>query len=88
MRGLRYLIYHYLCFSSLLFTVNILPENDNIPKFEQHSYTFNISENIPGRFAIGAVRATDDDLDNLTYSLQPSTARGKGLALLEIKGRV
>ena len=44
--------------------------------FELLSYTFNVSENVPGRFAIGTVRATDSDRDTLTYSLQPPNVRG------------
>lgn len=54
----------------------MLPENDNIPVFEQSSYAFNVSENIPGGFAIGTVRATDADVDTLIYSLQPPAIEG------------
>lgn len=57
----------------------IVPENDNYPVFELDGYIFNVSENVPGRFAIGAVRAIDDDVDTISYLLQPSSIRGKSV---------
>ena len=60
----------------------MLPENDNFPIFEQESYVFNISENVPGRITVGTVRATDSDVDILSYSLHPPNVRGTFLIFI------
>ena len=59
--------------------MNVIAENDNAPVFEGSSYQFNISENLPARSRIGTVRATDADMDVVTYSLHPEYIRGETL---------
>ena len=60
-------------------TVTIMDINDNPPTFVSSSYTFNVSETIPGTNSIGSVRATDPDLglngnSGITYHI-PSPNR-------------
>lgn len=60
-----------------LVVVNILPVNDNFPRFDQPAYQFNVSRSTPAnqRFLVGAVSATDADIGlggELFYSAQPN----------------
>ncbi|UJR38161.1 hypothetical protein I4U23_030838 [Adineta vaga] len=49
--------------------VNIIDQNDNIPKFPQSTYEFSMYENNPPHSYIGQVIAYDADNSPLTYSL-------------------
>ena len=49
------------------FTVYINDTNDNPPKFEQESYSFQVSENIPSGTLIGQVKAIDRDLNSTIH---------------------
>ena len=55
-------------------TIDIVPENDNFPVFDQRSYFFNVSRTTPAnRYVIGRISATDIDVGlggDITYSLQ------------------
>lgn len=56
-------------------TVNIDDANDNDPQFSRHSYEFSVEENLRRGVVVGAVSATDADLDAnaaLRYNLLPS----------------
>jgi hypothetical protein len=57
------------------FTVNLLDENDNVPKFDKSQYSFVIYENNPVNYLIGYLNATDLDLgenSRLTYKIKDS----------------
>lgn len=62
--------------SSKSFKLIVTAENDNSPIFENSTYQFSVSENMPASFSIGAVRATDSDRDTITYTLQPPYING------------
>lgn len=54
--------------------IEVLPENDNAPRFTQASYSFDVSRTTPSsRFPIGTVEAEDNDVGLggvLTYSVE------------------
>ena len=54
--------------------------NDNVPVFNQTRYRFTVHENESPGILIGRVRASDVDLQNLTYSIstEPLTESGSG----------
>ena len=58
-------------------SIDIIPENDNIPTFDQRSYLFNVSRTTPAnRYVIGTISATDRDVDlggDITYSLESNS---------------
>ena len=55
-------------------SIEIEPENDNRPRFDQRSYIFNVSRTTPSnRYVIGMVSATDNDIGlggDIRYSVQ------------------
>ena len=56
-------------FANAMVTVDIDNINDNAPGFESSAYTFSLNENQSGTFAIGTVRATDDDGTTPSHTL-------------------
>lgn len=56
--------------------IEVLPENDNAPRFLHTGYSFNVSRTTPpNRFPVGAVVATDGDIGlggELTYTIDPN----------------
>ena len=56
--------------------IEIEPENDNVPRFTQASYSFDVSRTTPSnRFQVGTVEAIDDDVGLggiLTYEIEPN----------------
>ncbi len=50
-------------------TIILQDFNDNPPVFDQTSYSFRINETVPLSTLIGSVRATDLDIQNVSYSL-------------------
>ena len=48
--------------------------NDNTPVFETASYTFSLSENVAGTLSLGSVSASDEDGDEVNYSLSVGDA--------------
>lgn len=53
--------------------ISILNVNDNSPKFID-SYNFTVMEDAQVSTIIGMIHATDDDGDNITYSLANVTS--------------
>ncbi len=50
--------------------VTVLDTNDNRPEFDQPSYSFSFSENLPAGIFVGRVMATDiDERDNAKVGL-------------------
>ncbi|XP_023697818.1 cadherin-related family member 5-like isoform X2 [Paramormyrops kingsleyae] len=56
---------------SLNVYVHVLNVNDNAPKFEKNSYSFNVNELTPVHTNVARVDATDIDEDQLFYQLKP-----------------
>ena len=64
--------------ATTLVSVNVLPVNDNEPRFEQEGYEFSVNraDPVPSDTIIGSVRATDADSGvggSVAYSLDPSS---------------
>lgn len=51
-------------FTTKMFKVQLLNWNDELPMFDSEEYTFQVNETVGKDFAIGAVRATDRDIDD------------------------
>ena len=54
---------------STLLTIVLQDANDNSPVFGQSSYSFSLVENSPLPTLVGTIRASDLDLENVSYSL-------------------
>ena len=59
-------------------TIVLQDFNDNFPVFDQSSYSFSVHENEGSGILIGQVRASDVDLQSITYSITIETLSGSG----------
>lgn len=44
--------------------MRLLNWNDELPKFEEDEYVFNVDETVTANYLIGQVKATDRDIDD------------------------
>jgi len=59
--------------ASTFLTVVLQDANDNSPVFRQSSYSFTLVENSPLSTLVGTVRASDLDLESVSYSLEDTS---------------
>ncbi|UJR08141.1 hypothetical protein I4U23_012417 [Adineta vaga] len=65
--------------TTAMIIVNIIDQNDNIPKFPKSTYEFSIYENNPTQSYIGQVTAFDPDGSELIYKFDTSSDRVSSL---------